>query len=314
MNESTGIPAEDLAALGTEAAHPGSAHLDQMSSAELVTVLNAADATVAHAVGRVLPAVAAAVDLIVAARRRGGRLIYLGAGTSGRIGLLDAVECPPTFGTAPDEVVGLLAGGVGAFVQAVEGAEDEPQRGADDLRRLNLRTTDVVVGLAASGRTPYVLGGLGYARSLGAATVSLSCNPGSAISTLADVAIEVVTGPEVLTGSTRLKAGTAQKMICNMLSTAAMVRGGKAYRNLMVDVRPTNAKLHDRATRIVAQAAEVDLDTAAAAVRAADGHPKTAIVMLLVHATADRARELLSHHDGHVRIAVGDRAGTEPGR
>ena len=311
MNDSPGAPVEDLATLGTEAPHPGSARLDQMASSELVAVLNAADATVAPAVAQVLPAVAAAVDLVVAARRRSGRLIYLGAGTSGRIGLLDAVECPPTFGTAPEEVVGLLAGGAGAFVQAVEGAEDEPQRGEDDLRRIELRATDVVVGLAASGRTPYVLGGLGYARSVGAATVSISCNPGSAISALADVAIETVTGPEVLTGSTRLKAGTAQKMVCNMLSTAAMVRGGKAYGNLMVDVRPTNAKLQDRATRIVAQATDVDLDTAVAAVRAADGHPKTAIVMLLLEATPDQARELLSRHDGHIRVAVAAADGSQ---
>ncbi|SDR81133.1 N-acetylmuramic acid 6-phosphate etherase [Friedmanniella luteola] len=293
-----------LAALGTETANPRTADLDAMGTLEVLQVINAEDQTVAGAVQRVLPAVARAVDLVVAARQRGGRLVYVGAGTSGRLGLLDAVECPPTFGTAPQEVVGVLAGGDGAFAVAVEGAEDDPDLAVADLEALGIGPADVVVGLAASGRTPYVVAALHHAGQVGAATVSVACNPGSPISALADVAIEVDTGPEVITGSTRLKAGTAQKMVCNMLSTAAMVRTGKVYRNLMVDVRPTNAKLVDRARRIVATAATVDEERADAALRAADGHAKTAVVMLLAGCGADEARARLARHGGRVREAV----------
>lgn len=308
MTEPEGQLAMDFRALGTEAPHPQTTELDTLSALELVTTMNDADATVPAAVRAALPEIARAVELVVAARRRGGRLIYLGAGTSGRLGLLDAVECPPTFGVAPGEVVGLLAGGAGAFVQAVEGAEDEPERGVADLEDIGLTADDVLVGLAASGRTPYVAGGLGYARRVGAGTVAVSCNARARISALADVAIEVETGPEVLTGSTRLKAGTAQKMVCNMISTAAMVRTGKAYGNLMVDVRATNAKLRDRAVRIVARAAEVDPAVADEALQAAAGHPKTAIVMLLTDTTPEQARDLLARHDDHLRPAVEQRS------
>ena len=297
-------PRTDLSALGTEQPNPRTGGLDTMSTAELLAVMNAEDQTVAVAVRAALPQIARAVELVVAARRSGGRLVYLGAGTSGRLGLLDAVECPPTFGTRPEEVLGLVAGGTGAFAVAVEGAEDDPELGAADLRAVQLGADDVVVGLAASGRTPYVIGALGYARSVGAATVSVACNRAAPVSALADVAIEVDTGPEVLTGSTRLKAGTAQKMVCNMLSSAAMVRSGKVYGNLMVDVRPTNAKLVDRARRIIATAAAVDDAAAARAFRAAGGHAKTAIVMLLVGCTAAEARARLERHAGHVREAV----------
>ena len=297
-------PALDLSALGTETANPRTTGLDTMGTLELLQVMNAEDQTVAVAVREVLPAVARAVELVVRSRRLGGRLVYLGAGTSGRIGLLDAVECPPTFGTAPEEVLGLIAGGSGAFGVAVEGAEDDSDLGAADLAAVGVGPADVVVGLAASGRTPYVLGGLRHARAVGAATVAVACNRGAPVSALADVAIEVETGPEVLTGSTRLKAGTAQKMVCNMLSSAAMVSTGKVYANLMVDVRPTNAKLLDRARRIVAAAAEVDEDRAERALQAADGHAKTAIVMLLTGGTPDTARARLEQHDGHVREAV----------
>lgn len=295
-----------LAALDTETANPRTTDLDAMSTLEVLRAINDEDQTVAAAVRRVLPAIAGAVDLVVSAREQGGRLVYVGAGTSGRLGLLDAVECPPTFGTAPAEVVGLLAGGDGAFAVAVEGAEDDAELAVADLQALQVGPGDVVVGLAASGRTPYVVAALHHAGRVGAGTVSVACNAGSAISALADVAIEVETGPEVITGSTRLKAGTAQKMVCNMLSTAAMVRTGKVYQNLMVDVRPTNAKLVDRARRIVATAADVDEQRADEALRAADGHAKTAVVMLLAGGDADDARARLVRHGGRVREAVAD--------
>lgn len=295
----------NLAGLGTETPNPLTVDLDTMPTIDLLTVMNAEDHTVPRAVQEALPAIALAVDLIVRARSRGGRLIYLGAGTSGRIGLLDAVECPPTFGTDPSEVLGLVAGGEGAFVQAVEGAEDDAVQGKTDLQAIAVGRADVVVGLAASGRTPYVLGGLGYARSVGAATVSVACNCDAPISNDADVAIEINTGPEVLTGSTRLKAGTAQKLVCNMLSTATMVRTGKVYGNLMVDVQPTNEKLTDRVVRIVAAAAAVDHGSAEQALEAAAGHAKTAIVMLASQSSPDEARQRLAAHHGSVRGAIG---------
>jgi len=297
-----------LGSLGTETRNERTAGLDAMPVADLLAAMNDEDATVAGAVRRALPEIAEAVAAAEAALRRGGRLIYLGAGTSGRIGLLDAVECPPTFGTAPEQVMGLLAGGPGAFITAVEGAEDEPQRAVDDLRAAGLTDADVLVGLAASGRTPYVVGGLRYAREVGAATVSVACNAGAEVSRHAGIAIEVVTGPEVLTGSTRLKAGTAEKLVCNMLSTATMVRLGKVYGNLMVDVRATNAKLVDRARRIVVQATGAAPEDAERALTAADGHAKTAIVMLLCGLTRDEAAEALRRGDGSIRAAAG--AGT----
>lgn len=295
---------EDLARLTTEGRHPQTRDLDRLDALGIVEVMNAEDRTVAVAVGRVLPEVARAVELIVAARRRGGRLIYLGAGTSGRLGLLDAVECPPTFGTPPGEVIGLIAGGERAFARAVEGAEDNPGLAAEELTAIGLTARDAVVGLAASGRTPYVIGGLRHARATGAATIAVACNEAAPISAHADVAIEVVTGPEVLTGSTRLKAGTAQKLICNMLSTASMVRTGKTYSNLMVDLLPTNAKLIARARRIVAEAAEVDPQTAARALDDAGGHAKTAIASLLLGVDAATARDLLEAAGGSIRDAV----------
>ncbi|GAA1303844.1 N-acetylmuramic acid 6-phosphate etherase [Pseudonocardia xinjiangensis] len=295
----------DLTSLTTEAPNPATTDLDRMPVADLLALMNAEDRRAPEAVAAALPQVAEAVDLIVAARRRGGRLVYLGAGTSGRLGLLDAVECPPTFDTDPAEVVGLIAGGRRAFTEAVEGAEDDPVLAAEDLRGIGLGPDDVVVGLTASGRTPYVLGGLDHARSVGAATVAVACNAGAVVSTHADVAIELDTGPEVLTGSTRLKAGTAQKLVCNMLSTAAMVRDGKVFGNLMVDVRPTNAKLVDRARRIVATAAGTDAATAAATLEAAGGQPKVAVVMLLACCSRVAALDRLAETGGRVREAVG---------
>ncbi|MFD6157719.1 N-acetylmuramic acid 6-phosphate etherase [Nocardia sp. NPDC060256] len=296
----------ELSTLTTEEANPRTSALDSMSVEELLRTMNSEDAGIASAVGQAIPEITRAVDLIVAARRHGGRLIYVGAGTSGRLGVLDAVECPPTFGTAPDEVIGLIAGGSVAFAHAVEGAEDDPARAVDDLSDIDLTADDVIVALAASGRTPYAIGALRHGRAIGAATVGVSCNRGAELTAYADVGIEIETGPEVLTGSTRLKAGTAQKMVCNMLSTATMVQSGKVYGNLMVDLKPTNAKLVDRSRRIIADATGVDLDTAAALLDAADGHPKTAIVMQLAGADVATARRLLAGAGGFVRTAVGN--------
>ncbi|WP_393101186.1 N-acetylmuramic acid 6-phosphate etherase [Streptomyces sp. LN325] len=294
----------DLSTLGTETRNRRTAELDRMPVTELLATMNDEDQTVALAVRTALPQIAAAVEKITASLRAGGRLVYLGAGTSGRIGLLDAVECPPTFGISPDRVVGLLSGGPGAFVLAVEGAEDDPGLAVSDLDAIGLTAHDTVVGLAASGRTPYVVGGLEHARAVGAATVSVACNTDAVISRHADVAIEVPTGPEVLTGSTRLKGGTAEKLVCNMLSTATMVQLGKVYGNLMVDLRATNEKLVDRARRMVAQATGTDLDCAAAALQEADGHAKTAIVMLLAGCSrAEAATRLEAAHDD-VRAAA----------
>jgi len=298
----------NLGDLTTEARNPRSVGLDAMDTAQVLELMNDEDQTVALAVRRALPEITEAVDLVADSLGAGGRLIYLGAGTSGRLGLLDAVECPPTFDTDPGQVTALLAGGANAFVQAVEGAEDDPVAAAADVDALEVGAHDTVVGIAASGRTPYVIGGLRRARERGAHTVALACNTGSLIGREAKVAIEVATGPEVLTGSTRLKAGTAQKMVCNMLSTAAMVRIGKTYGNFMVDMRPTNAKLVDRARRIVAAATEVDEGTAATALDAAGGRTKVAVVMLLAGVDAAAADRLLQQGAGNVSAAVADRA------
>ncbi|MFB7293516.1 N-acetylmuramic acid 6-phosphate etherase [Actinacidiphila glaucinigra] len=295
----------DLSTLGTETRNERTAELDRMPVSELLTVMNAEDQTVALTVREALPDIGTAVEAITESLRRGGRLIYLGAGTSGRIGLLDAVECPPTFGTAPEQVVGLLSGGPGAFIVAVEGAEDEPARAIADLDEIGVNERDTVVGLAASGRTPYVIGGLQHAATRGAVTVSVACNRDALVSRYADIPIEVPTGPEILTGSTRLKGGTAEKMVCNMLSTASMVRVGKVYGNLMVDVRATNNKLVDRAQRMVVQATGADPDTAAEALTAAGGHAKTAIVMLLTGATAEEAARRIEQAHGDTRTAAG---------
>lgn len=288
----------------TESSNPLTRELDAMSVTDILRVMNDEDAGVAAAVAVAIPQIVRAVDLAVAALSAGGRLVYLGAGTSGRLGVLDAAECPPTFGTDPAQVVGLLAGGPEAMFRAVEGAEDSRQLGADDLAAIGLTDRDVVVGLAASGRTPYVLGGLDHARGVGAATVAVSCTPNAQISGHADVAIEVDNGPEVLTGSTRLKAGTSQKLVLNMISTATMVRLGKVYGNLMVDVRPSNEKLVARAVRIVRAATDCDEPTARQALDEAEGHAKTAIVAILCGVDAATARERLSAGSGFVREAV----------
>ncbi|MBF6332856.1 N-acetylmuramic acid 6-phosphate etherase [Nocardia transvalensis] len=290
--------------LTTEAIDPATVDLDTLPVEELLRTMNAADSGVASAVAQAIPQITRAVELIVAARATGGRMLYVGAGTSGRIGVLDASECPPTFGTDPSEVLGIIAGGPPALTRSVEGAEDNAERGALDLAAVDLTADDVVVALAASGRTPYAIGALRYARSVGAAAVAVSCNRDAELSEYADVAIEIDTGPEVLTGSTRLKAGTAQKLVCNMISTAVMVRSGKVYGNLMVDLNPSNTKLRDRARRIVEEATGVDAATAAALLDAAEGHSKTAIVMQLAGVDAEQARRLLENAHGFIRNAV----------
>jgi N-acetylmuramic acid 6-phosphate etherase len=294
----------NLGGLTTETRNERTLELDTMGVQDFLEVMNDEDAKVAAAVRAAVPQIAAAVEIIAAAFRRGGRLIYIGAGTSGRLGVLDAVECPPTFGTKPEQVVGLIAGGERAFLKAVEGAEDSGPLAVEELKGLGLTADDAVVGIAASGRTTYVIGGLDYANSVGAATVSVACNPGSAVSGHAQVAIEVDNGPEVLTGSTRLKSGTSQKLILNMLSTAAMVQVGKVYGNLMVDVMPTNEKLVERTKRIIATATGCDAETAANAYDESGGHAKTAIVMILAEVGPEDARARLKAADGFVRRAI----------
>ncbi len=290
--------------LTTETRNNKTMNLDEMSIVELLTVMNEEDAKVADAVKVEIPHIAKAVETIISAKMNGGRLIYLGAGTSGRIGLLDAVECPPTFGTDSSEVVGLIAGGEKAFIKAVEGAEDKAELGVSDLKSINLSSNDVVVGIAASGRTPYVIGGLEYANELGAKTIAVCCNKNSAVGKVANTAIEVVNGPEVLTGSTRLKAGTSQKLICNMLSTASMVGVGKVYGNLMVDVQLTNEKLVERAKRIIMEATDCDYETAEKYLVSANNKPKVAIVMILTGLSNEEALNKLNENKGFVRKTI----------
>ncbi|MCX2455271.1 N-acetylmuramic acid 6-phosphate etherase [Lacticaseibacillus nasuensis] len=294
----------DLSSLTTETRNPKTMHLDTLSVAEFAQVMNAEDQTVPVSVSHALPAITAAITAITAQFNKGGRLFYTGAGTSGRLGVLDAAECVPTFGTDPEMVQGLIAGGMPAMTVAVEGAEDNAELGAQDLRDHQLTANDTVVGIAASGRTPYVIGGLDYAKSVGAVTISLACNANAAISAHAEIQIEVPVGPEVLTGSTRLKAGTAQKLVLNMLSTGAMVGLGKVYKNLMVDVKPTNEKLVARAKRIIQQATDCDADTAAANFEAAGHDVKLAIVMTLTGDTAAAAQTRLTAANGFIARAI----------
>ncbi|WP_298632698.1 N-acetylmuramic acid 6-phosphate etherase [uncultured Umboniibacter sp.] len=293
-----------LESMVSESRNANSLDLDQLSTLDLVTLINSEDATVASAVSQALAAIADAVELAVSAIKDGGRLIYLGAGTSGRLGVLDAVECPPTFSVPHGLVVGVLAGGQGAMFKAVEGAEDSVELGANDLKAIDLTSKDCVVGIAASGRTPYVIGGLSYANSLGAKTVAMSCNPDGAILSHAAVAIALSVGPEVLTGSTRLKAGTAQKLALNMLSTATMVKLGKVYQNLMVDVAASNEKLYARAVRIVMLATECPYDTAKAALIKSGYRAKVAILMILSNLSAEEAEVRLASSNGKLSDAV----------
>lgn len=288
----------------TEQQNPNTGNIDQQSTLDALRVMNAEDATVALTVKAALPEIARAVDAIAERMSRGGRLIYVGAGTSGRLGVLDAVECVPTFGVPPGLVIGLIAGGEKALTSPVEGAEDSREGGRADLLALNVTAEDSVVGIAASGRTPYVIAALETADDIGALTVGVSCNVPAPVLDAAQIKIGLPVGPEVITGSTRLKAGTAQKLTLNMLSTATMVRLGKVYGNLMVDVQTTNAKLVDRARRIVAQIADVSQDEAAELLAQSDNEVKTAIVMARRKVDATTARQLLSATNGRLRSVI----------
>ncbi|UYA61460.1 N-acetylmuramic acid 6-phosphate etherase [Pectobacterium sp. F1-1] len=294
----------NLGKLVSETRNPATMALDQLSTLEMMHAFNQEDRKVPEAIAQVLPAIAEAVDLSTASLQAGGRLIYLGAGTSGRLGVLDASECPPTFGVPHGLVIGLIAGGPGALLKAVEGAEDDPALGEADLKALDLTAVDMVIGLAASGRTPYVIGALRYARDVGCRTAAISCNPHSPIAQEAQVAISPVVGPEALTGSTRLKSGTAQKLVLNMISTGVMVKLGKVYQNLMVDVKATNVKLLDRACRIVVEATGAERERARQALVQADNEVKPAILMLLANIDVDAARERLKQHNGYLREAL----------
>jgi len=294
----------DLSKMATESRNPKTMHLDEMDSLEIVTVMNEEDENVVCAVKAMLPQIAKAVKQCAKALEQGGRVIYMGAGTSGRLGLLDAVECPPTFGVESSLVIGLIAGGEMAFVKAVEGAEDNVKLGMHDLKKLNLSSKDIVIGLAASGRTPYVIGGLDYANCLQCNTIAIVCNNDSEIAKRAKLAIELIVGPEVLTGSTRLKAGTAEKMVCNMISTGAMVGIGKVYENLMVDVQQTNKKLVSRTENIVMEATKCSREIARENLVMCDGNAKTAIVKILSECDVAEAKKCLEKAHGHVRNAL----------
>ena len=294
----------NLGALVSETRNPQTMDLDALTTIELVNRFNQQDTLVAEAVKATLPDVAKAVDAAAASLKAGGRIIYMGAGTSGRLGVLDASECPPTFGVPHGLVVGLIAGGPGALLKAVEGAEDNAQLGEDDLVALNLSAEDLVVGLAASGRTPYVIGGLKFARRTGCTTVAISCNPDSPIAHEADIAISPVVGPEALTGSTRLKSGTAQKLVLNMISTGAMVKFGKVYQNLMVDMKATNVKLVDRACRMLMEATGASREQAEVVLKQTDYEVKPAILMVLSGVDDISARAKLELHHGFLRAAL----------
>ena len=290
----------ELKKIATEQRNPDTMNIDTLSTLDMVKLINREDHKVAEAVSLVTDKIAQAVDVIADRLSNGGRLIYCGAGTSGRLGVLDAVECPPTYSTEPEMVQGLIAGGYPAIFKAVEGAEDSRELGVKDLKDIGFGPGDALVGIAASGRTPYVLGAMAYAKELGAVTVSVTCCPGSALDSFADIGIAPAPGPEVVTGSTRMKSGTAQKMVLNMLSTGAMIKLGKVYGNLMVDVKPSNEKLIRRCVTIVCTATECDEPTAVAALEACGYRPKTAIVMVLCGVEAAEAVQMLDKADGRI--------------
>ncbi len=295
-----------LADLTTEGRNPASETIDTLSALEIVRLIQSEDARVAEAVGREAHAIARAIEVITTRLKDGGRLIYLGAGTSGRLGVVDAAECPPTFNTRPEQVVGIIAGGPGAMFRAVEGAEDVGPAAVEDLQAVGLCNRDVLVGIATSGRTPYVLAGMQYAAEQGAFRIGLSCNRDAALAACADLTITPIVGPEVISGSTRMKAGTATKMVLNMLTTASMVLLGKTYGNLMVDLRATSSKLIDRARRIVVALTGQTDDEAEALLARCDGELKTAIVSSLCGVTPEQARGRLDQAGGHLRRALGD--------
>lgn len=294
----------ELHKIATEQRNPNTTQIDTLSTLDMVKMINREDHLVADAVAEVAPAIAEAIDVIAEKLTHDGRLIYCGAGTSGRLGILDAVECPPTYSTDPEMVQCLMAGGYPAIFKAVEGAEDSKQLGVDDMKKINFCSRDVLVGIAASGRTPYVAGCMEYAKALGSPVIAVTCCPGSELDQLADIGIAPAPGPEVVTGSTRMKSGTAQKMVLNMLSTGAMIKLGKVYGNLMVDVKPSNEKLIQRCTSIVCAATECDQETAVKALEICNYRPKVAIIMVLKKVSADRARTMLDQAGGRVARAL----------
>lgn len=295
---------QTLSTLITEQRNPNSMHVDSLSALEIVQLMNEEDKQVPLAIEKCLPQIAQAVECIVAAFQQGGRLVYIGAGTSGRLGVLDASECPPTFGVSPEMVKGIIAGGERALRHPIEGAEDSKAQAVVDLQTIEFSSKDVLVGIAASGRTPYVIGALEYAKSLGSVTVSIASNPNSAMANIVDIAIDTVVGPEVLTGSSRLKSGTAQKLVLNMLTTASMILMGKCYQNLMVDVQASNEKLKARAIRIVMQATDCDKALAEETLKQADQNAKLAIMMILSGLDRAQAEALLEKHQGKLQLAL----------
>ena len=295
---------QTLSTLITEQQNPNSMHVDSLSALEIVQLMNKEDKQVPLAIEKCLPQIAQAVECIVAAFQQGGRLVYIGAGTSGRLGVLDASECPPTFGVSPEMVKGIIAGGERALRHPIEGAEDSKTHAVVDLQTIQFSSKDVLVGIAASGRTPYVIGALEYAKSLGSVTVSIASNPNSAMANIVDIAIDTVVGPEVLTGSSRLKSGTAQKLVLNMLTTASMILMGKCYQNLMVDVQASNEKLKARAIRIVMQATDCDKTLAEETLKQADQNAKLAIMMILSGLDRAQAEALLEKHHGKLQLAL----------
>ncbi len=295
---------QTLSTLITEQRNPNSMHVDSLSALEIVQLMNEEDKQVPLAIEKCLPQIAQAVECIVAAFQQGGRLVYIGAGTSGRLGVLDASECPPTFGVSPEMVKGIIAGGERALRHPIEGAEDSKAQAVVDLQTIHFSSKDVLVGIAASGRTPYVIGALEYAKSLGSVTVSIASNPNSAMANIVDIAIDTVVGPEVLTGSSRLKSGTAQKLVLNMLTTASMILMGKCYQNLMVDVQASNEKLKARAIRIVMQATDCDKALAEETLKQADQNAKLAIMMILSGLDRAQAEALLEKHQGKLQLAL----------
>ena len=295
---------QTLSTLITEQRNPNSMNVDCLSALEIVQLMNEEDKQVPLAIEKCLPQIAQAVECIVAAFQQGGRLVYIGAGTSGRLGVLDASECPPTFGVSPEMVKGIIAGGERALRHPIEGAEDSKAQAVVDLQTIQFSSKDVLVGIAASGRTPYVIGALEYAKSLGSVTVSIASNPNSAMANIVDIAIDTVVGPEVLTGSSRLKSGTAQKLVLNMLTTASMILMGKCYQNLMVDVQASNEKLKARAIHIVMQATDCDKALAEETLKQADQNAKLAIMMILSGLDRAQAEALLEKHHGKLQLAL----------
>ena len=295
---------QTLSTLITEQRNPNSMHVDSLSALEIVQLMNEEDKQVPLAIEKCLPQIAQAVECIVDAFQQDGRLVYIGAGTSGRLGVLDASECPPTFGVSPEMVKGIIAGGERALRHPIEGAEDSKAQAVVDLQTIHFSSKDVLVGIAASGRTPYVIGALEYAKSLGSVTVSIASNSNSAMANIVDIAIDTVVGPEVLTGSSRLKSGTAQKLVLNMLTTASMILMGKCYQNLMVDVQASNEKLKARAIRIVMQATDCDKALAEETLKQADQNAKLAIMMLLSGLDRAQAEALLEKHHGKLQLAL----------